>query len=125
MTDQRRPIRTIIESPFGRRLDGTPCTPAEMERNTRYVRRAIADSLRRGEAPFGSHALYPLVLDDATPAERRQGMEAGFAWGFVAEQCAVYADHGITEGMLEGMERAEAQGMEPQHRFIGAEPELA
>lgn len=124
MTELRR-LRTVIESPFGRRVDGTPCTQVEILRNTRYVRRAIGDSLRRGEAPFGSHALYPLVLDDATPSERRMGMEAGFAWGSVADQCVVYTDHGITEGMLEGIGKWNAMGMEIVHRSIGAEPELA
>lgn len=117
--------RTIIESPFGRRVDGTPCTPAEMERNTRYVRRALADSLRRGEAPFASHALYPLVLDDATPEERRAGMESGFAWGEKADQIVVYADHGVTDGMAEGIERHEQNGLEIFYRNIGPEPELS
>lgn len=121
----KRPMRrVVIESPFGRRVDGTPCTPEEIERNTRYVRRCVADSLRRGEAPYASHAIYPLVLDDATPAERRQGMEAGFAWGAAAELCAVYQDHGFTERMAEGVVRHRARGILIEHRTIGAEPEL-
>jgi len=119
-----RKKRVIIESPFGRRVDGTPCSPAEIERNTRYVRRAVADSLRRGEAPFASHALYPLVLDDATPAERRMGMEAGFAWGEAAHVIAVYADHEVTDGMVDGFERHKAAGIPFEYRYIGAEPEL-
>lgn len=118
-------IRVVIESPFGRRPDGTPCTPAEIERNTRYVRRCVADSLRRGEAPYASHAIYPLVLDDATPAERRMGMEAGFAWGDGGgQEWAVYTDHGETEGMREGIARAEARGLLVHRRSIGAEPAL-
>ena len=112
----------IIESPFGRNVDGSKCTPEEYERNTTYVRRAVEDSLRRGEAPFGSHALYPLVLDDPDAKERRMGMEAGFAWGAVADVAAVYQDYGITPGMVEGVERHNANGLIIEHRSIGKNP---
>ena len=112
-------IRVILESPFGRRVDGEPCTEEEMARNTRYVLRALEDSLRRGEAPFASHALYPLVLKDANKKERRMGMEAGFAWGAMAERVVVYEDFGVTPGMREGLARWKSLGMEIESRFIG------
>ena len=35
----------IIESPFGRNVDGSKCTPDEYRRNTIYVRRCVIDSL--------------------------------------------------------------------------------
>jgi hypothetical protein len=123
----------IIESPLGRRVDGTPCTPQELAENAVYARACMADSLRRGdEAPYGSHLLYPQVLDDATPAERRLGMEAGFAWGEAAAIVdnkretveprafvAVYVDRGITPGMVEGIERHKKNGLLVVERRLG------
>ena len=92
-------IRVILESPLGSRVDGTRASPEEFKRNQEYALECMRDSLARGEAPFASHVLYPLVLNDATPAERKQGMQAGFAWGDCAELVAVYVDFGITPGV--------------------------
>jgi hypothetical protein len=63
----------------------------------------------RGEAPI---ALYTQrgVLRDAVPAERQRGIDAGLAWGEVAEATIVYTDRGISEGMRCGIARAERQG---------------
>jgi hypothetical protein len=62
----------VIESPYGRNVDGTVATPETIERNVRYLRACMADCLRRDEAPIASHALYtqPGVLDDTKPEER-------------------------------------------------------
>ncbi len=97
-----RPPLVLIESPHA----------GDVARNERYARACLADSLARGEAPFASHLLYtqPGVLDDADPAERRQGIEAGLAWGARATLTAVYDDLGITEGMRQGIERAKGEG---------------
>ena len=75
-------LRVIIESPFA----------GDIERNTAYLKAAMLDSLRRGEAPFASHGLYPQVLDDTSPEERHIGIHAGFAWGGVCDLVAVYTD---------------------------------
>ena len=102
--------RVVVESPYGTRPDGTRASPEEVERNVRYVRAAMHDCLKRGEAPFASHALYvlPGVLDDDIPHQRKTGMEAGFAWQSRAEAAVVYCDLGITLGMGEGIARARA-----------------
>lgn len=115
-------ILTVIESPFGTRPDGTRCTPEEMARNVRYLKRAIFDSLSRGEAPFASHGFYPLVLDDATPVERELGIKAGLAWGAKAGLCAVYIDMGETSGMTRGIARHVDNGLRIAIRRIGVEP---
>jgi len=92
------PRLVIIESPYA----------GDTERNATYARACMADSLSRGEAPLASHLLYtqPGVLDDTIPAERLQGMEAGFAWGLRAELTVVYTDLGWTHGMEAGVQRA-------------------
>lgn len=122
----------IIESPFGTKVDGTRCTAQEMADNVVYARACMRDSLRRGEAPYGSHLLYPQVLDDATPEERKQGMEAGFAWAHAAAYindrmpgswpavAAVYTDRGVTGGMRDGIARHEANGLKVEYRQLGA-----
>jgi hypothetical protein len=113
-------LRVIIESPLGRRPDGTRIDPGspEFEANVTYARACLRDTVRRGEAGFGSHLLYPQCLDDATPEERKAGIEAGFAWGEVAELVAVYTDRGITEGMQLGIERARKAGQPVEFRSI-------
>lgn len=102
--------RVIIESPFA----------GDVERNLKYLRAAMRDSLLRGEAPFASHALYtqPGVLDDADRFERELGIEAGFAWRLAAQRTAVYADHGISPGMQLGCVHAKRMGHHIQVRTI-------
>ena len=98
----------ILESPFA----------GDVERNTEYARRAMLDSLMRGEAPMASHLLYTQVLDDNIEAERAMGIEAGLAWRDVAEATVVYIDHGISKGMKYGIDKAEADGNHIEFRSI-------
>jgi hypothetical protein len=75
---------------------------------------------RRGEAPFASHLLFdqPGILDDTVPAEREQGIAAGFVWAEAAGKVAVYTDHGISEGMQRGIDRAKMAGQVVEFRRI-------
>lgn len=104
------PRRVILESPFA----------GHRERNLAYARRCLLDSLRRGEAPIASHLLYTQegVLDDDRPDERHLGIEAGLAWGAVADATVVYTDLGISAGMRLGMERAAAEGRPVEVRML-------
>lgn len=86
----------VVESPLA----------GDRERNDRYLRACLLDCLRRGEAPFASHAVYPQVLDDAKPEERSLGMNAGFAWRRAAAATVVYSDLGCSSGMKLGIEHA-------------------
>jgi hypothetical protein len=106
-------ILTIIESPFA----------GDVERNLRYLRAAMRDSLLRGEAPYASHALYtqPGVLDDAIPKERELGMAAGWSWMRRASQVAVYEDLGRSGGMQRGIDRARVLGLPIAFRRLGGE----
>lgn len=104
--------RVIIESPYG----------GNVERNERYARACVADSLSRGEAPFASHLLYtqPGVLDDSVPEERAQGIQAGFAWRAGA-RTVVYTDLGVSTGMVEGIHHAQSIGSDIEYRTLGGE----
>jgi len=112
----------IIESPYGTRPDGSRASVMELCDHLEYARRALYDSLQRGEAPYASHLLYTQVLKDDVPEERRAGMQAGFAWGRAAVICAVYADYEITPGMREGIECHEGHGLVIDRRTIGRNP---
>jgi hypothetical protein len=100
----------IVESPFA----------GNTVLNRRYTIACLADCLRRGEAPFASHALYTLpgVLDDDIPSERELGIAAGLAWGQVADATIVYMDLGISSGMKKGIEDATQHGRVIEYRWL-------
>lgn len=105
--------RVQLESPFRGETD------EQTEEFLRYGLRAMAHSLSLGEAPFASHLLYTQVLDDKDPEQRRQGIEAGLAWGRAADATVVYSDYGVSSGMQQGIDRAVDQLRPVEFRRIG------
>jgi hypothetical protein len=105
--------RVIIESPYA----------GDVERNLRYLRACMRDSLLRGEAPFASHAIYtqPGVLDDNDPEQRRMGINAGFEWWPAAEAVVFYVDLGWSPGMLRASALAIEHAEECETRTLGGE----
>lgn len=103
----------ILESPFA----------GNVERNIRYARAAVRDSLMRGEAPIASHLLYTQegILDDTVPDERAMGIDAGLAWREKSDGTVVYNDFGCSRGMLYGIERAEQSGKTVEIRTLPGE----
>ena len=108
----------ILESPYAGR--GTSST--DIAENVNYARMCMKDSLRRGEAPIASHLLYAYsgVSDDNDPEDRMLCINAGLAWGRVAEATVVYVDRGISEGMKYGIARAKQEGRPVEYRTIFA-----
>src|SRR5574344_1109706 len=104
----------IIESPFA----------GNVQENILYARMAVRDSLLRGEAPIASHLLYTQegILNDNIKEERQHGIDAGLAWGKVANQTVVYIDKGISRGMEYGIQRAVTAGRDIIFRSL---PEFA
>jgi hypothetical protein len=100
----------IIESPFA----------GDVNANILYARRAVRDSLLRGEAPIASHLLYTQdgILDDNVPTERQHGIEAGLAWRHVSTKTVVYADLGISKGMEYGIAAAKTAGKDVEYRYL-------
>lgn len=86
----------MIESPFA-----NPSLTEHVE-NILYARKAMHDALKRGEAPLASHLLYPQegILDESKADERQWGINAGYAWGDVAEAIIFYTDRGWSRGMI-------------------------
>lgn len=102
--------RVIVESPFA----------GDVRRNTAYAVACLRDCIARGEAPFASHLIYPLVLDDLKPGERAVGIELGLCWGECAEATVVYTDFGITPGMDQGIVAAQMAGRPIEFRQLQA-----
>lgn len=104
----------ILESPFA--------APDEVgiQRNIKFARACVKDSLDRGEAPMASHLLFTQrgILDDTIPEERRLGIEAGLSWGRVAEATIVYVNYGVSPGMKQGIDRARAEGRPVELRVL-------
>jgi len=100
--------RVILESPFA----GATRT------NLNYARLALRDSLDRGEAPFASHLIYPLALEESILAERDKGIAAGFVWGEVAEAVVFYMDLGFSPGMRAAHVHYSARGILIENRSI-------
>jgi hypothetical protein len=100
----------ILESPFA----------GDEQANIDYARLCVRDSLMRGEAPIASHLLYtqPTILDDSVPEERQHGIDAGLAWGMVADATVVYTNRGLSRGIEFGILQAEAQGRTVKYRSI-------
>lgn len=98
-------LRVMIESPY-------KATPGRsIEDNLVFLDSAMRDSLRRGEAPFAMHLVYPRYLDDLDPKQRDHGILCGLTWAECADLVAVYCDHGITPGMALAMEWADSAGI--------------
>jgi hypothetical protein len=93
----------------------------DVEANTEYAQRAVADSLRRGEAPFAPHLLYPAALED-TATDRKLGMQAGLAAVRKADIFALYVDRGISQGMRAQLELARGLGIQIERRVLGELP---
>lgn len=115
--DQQLPAMrlVVVESPF------KGASPAEQQRNIEYARRAVADSLSRGEAPIASHLLYTQqgILNDKVAEQRRKGIPAHLAWLAVADAQVVYTDLGISSGMEKGIEQAKLMLVPTEYRSIG------
>ena len=106
---QDKPL-VLIESPYA----------GNVEKNIKYARACMRDSLLREEHPFVMHLLYTQngILDDDIPSERNLGIEAGLAWGKHASKTVVYTNLGITPGMELGIQRAKDEGREIEYRVL-------
>jgi hypothetical protein len=104
--------RAILESPYQSKNE------AKVQLHLDYARAAMLHSLAQGESALASHLIWPWILDDADPAEREQGMIAGFAWHRVAEASVIYTDLGISNGMEAGIAMAKLFGLPVEYRKI-------
>ena len=100
----------ILESPFA----------GDIDRNIKYARECLRDSLNRGEAPLASHLLYTQegVLDDLIEEERMLGINAGLEWVKMASLHVFYIDYGMSDGMKYAREYAKNLKIDTEYRTI-------
>lgn len=72
---------------------------------------------------MASHLLYTQygILKDRDPEERKLGIEAGLAWGPVADATVVYMDRGFSPGMKHGVAAAQFAKRPIEYRYIEGE----
>ena len=102
--------KVIIESPYA----------GNIERNIKYARACLKDSLNRNEAPLASHLLYTQdgVLDDTVESERMQGINAGLAWKEFADLHVFYVDYGMSDGMKYARGFSMGSGVKVEYRKL-------
>ena len=107
--------RVVLESPYR----------GDLVRNVIYARRAVRDSLSKGESPSPLHLVHPQpgILDDNKPEERQWGIKAHLAWIEVCEVVVLYVDYGISGGMREAIDEAVRLKKSTIYRKIGVNPD--
>lgn len=89
----------------------------DVEKNVKnaigYCRRVI----EQGHMPIASHLLYPQMLDDMNPEERKMGQMFGMALLGICDEVWVFGE--ISSGMAE--EIREAKTMKKTLRYFGEE----
>ena len=100
--------RVVIESPYA----------GDLALNAKYLDACLSDCFRRGESPYASHAIGPRALRDAVPEQRRQGIDAGFAWADVADAIVFYVDLGWSGGMRAALVKHQADGRTIEQRKL-------
>jgi hypothetical protein len=102
----------ILESPF------SAPTPEAKAENIYYAKMAMHDAIMHGEAPYLSHLLYTLVLDDDDPEQRAMGLALAHAWLQRADYMVVYVDRGVSQGMTLAIALATKLGKPIHHRLL-------
>lgn len=76
------------------------------EAAVRYSRFAI----EQGCIPLASHLLYPRILDDRDPEQRKLGLFFGQVWLDIAREIWIFSDGSLSKGMQAEYDRAKKRG---------------
>ena len=110
----------IVESPFAGKGETEQERKEDRTKNIKYARACLNDCLiRHDEAPYASHLLYTQkgILNDDIQEQRKLGIEAGLTWGEEAQKTVVYLDKGLSQGMIQGIERGYANNRPVEYRL--------
>lgn len=77
----------------------------DIKKNIEYAKQACRYVLNEGNVFFCPHLLYPQVLDDNNPEERRLGINIGKEFLAKCDELWAFGDH-ISGGMFEEIEFA-------------------
>lgn len=67
-------------------------------------------AIEQGCIPMASHLLYPRMLDDNNPEERKLGLFFGQVWLDIAREIWIFSDGSLSKGMQAEYERAKQRG---------------
>ncbi len=70
----------------------------DYKRNQKFARKALRYAILQNTIPLAPHLLYPQVLDDNSPRERKLGLRLGLALIPLCDEVWVMGST-ITEGM--------------------------
>ena len=93
-----------------------------IEKNIEYAKEACRYVLNQGNAFFCPHLLYPQILDDNNPEERRLGINIGKEFLAKCDELWAFGGH-ISHGMFEEIEFARKIGI-PVKRIIQLDFEI-
>ena len=94
----------------------------DIEKNKEYAKEACRYVLNQGNAFFCPHLLYPQVLDDNHPEERRLGINIGKEFLAKCDELWAFGDH-ISQGMFEEIEFSRKIGI-PIKRIMELDIEI-
>lgn len=94
----------------------------DIEKNIEYAKQACRYVLNQGNAFFCPHLLYPQILDDNNPEERRLGINIGKEFLTKCDELWAFEGH-ISHGMFEEIEFAGKMGI-PIKRIIQLDFEI-
>ena len=88
----------------------------DIENNIQYAKQACKYVLNQGKAFFCPHLLYPQILDDSNPEERKIGIILGMEVLKKCDEIWVFGEN-ISKGMSEEIEFAKERGI-PVKRIL-------
>lgn len=95
--------RVFVASPLA------STTKEGVQRNIHRARMLCLSAMKlEGVAAFAPHTMYPEFLDDSDTEDRELGKQAGQTWMETADEIWVFTKAGITGGMREEIELADA-----------------
>ena len=88
------------------------CSPyrGDVARNVKYAQELTRRAVLKGYTPITPHLYITQALDDADPAERALGMEAGLHLLEPCKYIMIGGRYGLSEGMRHEIERAHRLG---------------
>lgn len=78
----------------------------DITRNVEYARKCMSFCFAGGYAPFAGHLLYPAILDDNDPRDRKFAMESAYEYLRVADVALCFMDLHISAGMRADLDAA-------------------
>ena len=82
----------------------------DVEKNVAYAKKACRYVLMEGNSFFCPHLLYPQILDENNPEERRLGISLGKEVLAKCDELWAFGDH-ISSGMFEEIQFAREKGI--------------